>query len=421
MIEKQTERSIKCIQSDNAKEYCSKEFEEFLKTEGIKRRLTIPHTPQQNGIAERKNRTLVEMGRCMIIQSELPASFWAEAIATANYVRNRCITRNLNGKTPFEVLYGNRPDVKHFRIFGEEAYTLDKNPGKGKFDARGIKCQFVGYDDRSKAYRVWLPNERKIIVSRDLKFQENFSFDKKEKHSSSSRISDTANNDSPNFIEIEPIVESENEQMENPAIFFEANGENAENDEESSEIDEGITENTEEEMEENDYTDPIVGIHNEPLLKRGPGRPAKIKTGRRGRPAKQYNMIEVNNDSPAATIDLEQLENNGENASESDVSQCIVQLAEIPWGEALNGTDAKEWKDAIIDEIECLIKNNTWSIVDRPNYRNVIGCRVVLRNKYTSDGRIERRKARAVAKGFTQRPGIDFQDTFAPVARLNSV
>jgi len=89
---------------------------------------------------------------------------------TANYMRNRCIINVLHGKTPFEIWTKKRPNIENLRIFGELAYVLDKNPSKGKFDPRGIKCLFVGYDTSAKGYRVWVPSEQKIKISRDVKF-----------------------------------------------------------------------------------------------------------------------------------------------------------------------------------------------------------------------------------------------------------
>jgi hypothetical protein len=95
--------------------------------------------------------------------------------------------------------------------------------------------------------------------------------------------------------------------------------------------------------------------------------------------------------------------------------------SEIPFSEAIHGADKAEWKDAILSEIKSLVINDTWDVVDKPDHAKVVGCRTVLRNKYAADGTLGRRKARIVAKGFTQRPGIDFHDTFAPVARLSSL
>jgi len=102
----------------------------------------------------------------MIIQSKLPPSFWAEAIATANYIRNRCITKSLDSGTPFEKWTGRCPNVHHLQKFGCKAIILNKSPNKGKFEARGLEGIFVGYSEVSKAYRIWLPKDRKIHLSR---------------------------------------------------------------------------------------------------------------------------------------------------------------------------------------------------------------------------------------------------------------
>lgn len=118
LVENQKERSLKCLQTDNGREYLNSNFESYLKSRGITRRLTIPYNLQQNGIAERKNRTLMDTARCLLFQSGLPSKFWAEAVNTANYIRNRCPTRSLGGKTPYEYWNGEIPDVSHRREFG---------------------------------------------------------------------------------------------------------------------------------------------------------------------------------------------------------------------------------------------------------------------------------------------------------------
>lgn len=142
----------------------------FLKTAGIHHRLTTLHTPQQNGVAERRNRTLVETTRCMLIASGMPPSFWAEAILTANYIRNRCVTRSLSDGTPHEKWTARRPDVSHLRTFGSKVFILNKLPDKRKFNSRGIPGNFVGYSECSKAYRIWIPSYHKVRVSRDVTF-----------------------------------------------------------------------------------------------------------------------------------------------------------------------------------------------------------------------------------------------------------
>ncbi|CAB0035042.1 unnamed protein product [Trichogramma brassicae] len=173
LVENQTGHFIKELQSDGGKEYDNNRLDELLKDAGIKRRFMVPHTPQQNGIAERKNRTLVETARCLLIQSGLPRCFWAEAIVTANYIRNRCYTETV-GCTPYEKWTGHKPNISHMRSFGEKVHALDKNPKKGKFDRRGLEGVFLGYSYDSKAFRIWLTGAKKVICSRDVRFSNEF-------------------------------------------------------------------------------------------------------------------------------------------------------------------------------------------------------------------------------------------------------
>jgi len=165
-----TGQKLKVLHSDNGKEFCNAAMDEILKRFGIRRRLSTLYTPQQNGIAERKNRTLVESARCLLAESELPTSFWAEAIATANYIRNRCVTKILGKKTPHELWTRKRPNVQHLQKFGVKAYVLDKTPSKDKFAPRDIEGIFIVYSKTFKAYQVWISSERKVRVIRDVKF-----------------------------------------------------------------------------------------------------------------------------------------------------------------------------------------------------------------------------------------------------------
>eukprot|EP00253_Pinus_taeda_P022956 PITA_22956 len=123
MVENQTRKRIKIIRSDQGGEYRLGEFMDFYKQHGIVQQFTVPHTPQQNGVVERKNKTLVECARSMLQGKGLSNGLWAEAINTAVYLKNRSPTRCLGFKTPFEALFGFRPIVNHLRIFGSKAYS----------------------------------------------------------------------------------------------------------------------------------------------------------------------------------------------------------------------------------------------------------------------------------------------------------
>ncbi|GBP76638.1 Retrovirus-related Pol polyprotein from transposon TNT 1-94 [Eumeta japonica] len=171
--ERVTGKKIKYLQSDNGKEYCNAEMDNFLRNQGIQRRLSVVRTPQQNGVAERFNRTIVEMARCLLLQSSLSDMFWADAVATACHLRNRCPSRSINGDTPYQRWFNrDKMSLNYLRAFGSTVYVLDKNPAKGKLSDRSMKGIFVGYPRETKGYRIWLSESRKFIVARDVKFIE---------------------------------------------------------------------------------------------------------------------------------------------------------------------------------------------------------------------------------------------------------
>lgn len=173
-VEKQTGKKLKVVRSDNGREYLSNKFNEFFRLEGIIHQLTADYTPEQNGIAERFNRTIVEMARCMLLQSKLPPTFWAEAVMTACYIRNRCPTRALQGNVPYTEWTTKVLTVAHFKTFGVVAHMLEKRKNLSKFDSRTKRCIFIGYSLESKAYCLWDPVAKRVLKSRDVKFLQEF-------------------------------------------------------------------------------------------------------------------------------------------------------------------------------------------------------------------------------------------------------
>ena len=124
MVEKRTGKSIKCLRTDNGGEFTSGEFEQYCKDEGIVRHKTVVYTPQQNGVAERMNRTLMERARSMISNANLQKELWAKAVSTACYLVNRSPSVAIDCKIPEEVWTGQSCDYSHLRIFGCDAYSL---------------------------------------------------------------------------------------------------------------------------------------------------------------------------------------------------------------------------------------------------------------------------------------------------------
>ena len=172
--------SIGTLRTDNGGEYTSVEFENFLKSKGIKHECTVPYSTEQNGVAERLNHTLMESARSMMCFAGLPDSYWGEAVVTAAYIRNRVPTRAFREKvSPYERWYGHIPDLKHFKVFGYVAYAHIPDSQRDKLNKKAEKIRFVGYSTRSKGYRLLNEKTTKIKISRDVIFNEsNFNTDK---------------------------------------------------------------------------------------------------------------------------------------------------------------------------------------------------------------------------------------------------
>ena len=171
-VENFTGKRVKVLRMDNGGEFTSKVFEAHLKACGIRHELTIPKTPEQNGVAERLNRTLVETTRAMLLDANLPQKFWAEAVSTAAYLRNRSPSSAVGGITPHQAWYGQKPRVDHLRVFGCTAFVHVPKDERWKLDSKTRKCILLGYGGVQKGYRVFDHLTQKISYSRNVKFDE---------------------------------------------------------------------------------------------------------------------------------------------------------------------------------------------------------------------------------------------------------
>jgi hypothetical protein len=177
-IENLTNKKIKTLRTDNGGEYTSKEFIAFCKSAGIRRELTVPHNPQQNGVAERKNRSIEETVKSLLNDQGLSMFLWGEAAMTTIYVQNRSPHRMLKDMTPEESFSGKKPNVENLRVFGCPVYSHIPKDKRNKLEPSGKKGIFVGYCDSSKAYRIYISEQHKIEVSRDVTFDERMAFKK---------------------------------------------------------------------------------------------------------------------------------------------------------------------------------------------------------------------------------------------------
>jgi hypothetical protein len=175
-VENLTRRRIKVLRSDNGGEYTSKDFSDLCIEAGIKREFTVPYNPRQNGVAERKNRTIIEETKAMIHDKILPMILWEEASMKIVYVQNMSPHQILKNMTPEEDFTGVKPKVGHFKIFGYPVYFHVPKEKITKLDPSGRKSTFVGYNESSKAYRIYIPGQRWIEVSKDIIFEQEIAF-----------------------------------------------------------------------------------------------------------------------------------------------------------------------------------------------------------------------------------------------------
>lgn len=360
MLRQQTGKDIKVLRTDNALEYTRGQFKDYLDREGIICQTTGPYGSAENGIAERLNRTLLESGRAMSFRHNLPRFLWPEAVSYAAYIRNRVPTRALNGKTPEEMFTGRKPDISNLREFGVDCWVLIL-PTPGKLQRKSMKAVFTGVSDNSRAYRYWDRGRRRILISRNVKF-----------------VTDYDVQGAYGEIEDSQIDESQNDVPES----------RSEINDDATASDTPETSNSRKRMIDEDEES-----SNE---MRRSNRIAK-------RPRVDYDALA----NPRVNVLME---------------HAFIAMTDQPqtYNEVRKRSDWPKWNNAMNKELTQLEELKTYELTDLPPNRKEIGCRWVLVIKRNAKQEIVKYKARLVAQGFSQIPGQDFNQTYAPVMRAES-
>lgn len=182
-METQFDSKIKEFQSDGGGEFVNNQMKQFLQENGIVHRISCPHTPEQNGLAERRHKHFTELGLSMMFQCHLPLNLWVEAFATASYISNLLPSSALNNRSPYEMLFKEKPSYRALRVFGSACYPCLRPLQANKFDPKSLQCVFVGYSPLHKGYRCLYPPTGKVYISRHVIFdEEKFPFKDQFKH-----------------------------------------------------------------------------------------------------------------------------------------------------------------------------------------------------------------------------------------------
>ena len=359
--------AIKEIRSDHGGEYENSSFKTWCEKYGIHHNFSAPRTPQQNGVVERKNRTIQEMCRTMLNEHNLPKYFWGHAVDTACHVLNRVYLRPSLNKTPYELWNGRAPNISYFKVFGSKCYILNTKDKLGKFDAKSTEGIFMGYSSHSRAYIVYNKIDKCMQESIHVSFDETNPFTKK--------VDDE--NEVVEVVKRMPSDESDKEK----------------------EVQEEPQEVVELEQEPQDTDDHLHGRTHDDL--------PKAWKSVRDHPMEQIIGSPSKGVTTRSSLNLLCFH-----------SAFVSQIVPNNIKEALGDP---EWVLSMQKELEQFERNKVWHLVEKPIDRTIIGTKWVFRNKLDENGVILLNKSRLVVQGYNQIEGVDFEETFAPVARLESI
>ena len=358
------------------------------------------HTSQQNGVAERHIGAVMDAARSMRLAASLPANMWGEACKTAVYARNRSPVSTVDGRTPFEAFTGKKPVVKHLRRFGCLGYALNPVKGRDKLAARGIPCTFLGYSDNTAGYRLWDNTAHKVITSRSVAWDE-----EKMGHGVTGVAGKGGNIETLYF----PTTIDVNFHLDS---------------------DEPIdTINKEQKTVSSQSTAAIINPPTHPATQPKAGRRKdamerlhrqignRLRSGIADTTASPYAAHPDAEDTETDPIDLLPLSS----LLLGEANFALLTNDPTSYQEAISRPDGDKWAAALEAELKSLEKAGTFSIVPRPIDRNVIGCKTVWKVKLGSQGEVIKYKARIVAKGYAQKHGVDYEETYAPVVRYSSL
>jgi len=360
LVENSTGRKLKVLRTDNGGEFTSRKFKEHLSQHGIRHETTVPKNPEQNGTAERMNRTLMESVRSMLADSALPQKFWAEALSTAVYLKNRSPTKSLSKTTPFEAWSEEKPDVSHLRVFGCNAYSHVPRDERGKLDSKTKKCLMLGYGSTTKGYRLYDIDRKRVFYSHDVVCDEQGTlFQKNTPRQEFSQENGAG-------------VQKEITNQEGEPVEIDCEGDPMEEDQAPGP---GCSESEENPDGEED---PASGPrHSE-------------------RPRKKPDWF-------------------------GNWAACLASEEPTTLKEAVTAPEAAEWRRAMEKELDSLKSNEVWTLTDLPQGKTIVGSKWVYKRKTGVDGSVIRYKARLVARGFSQKFGCDYDETFSPVVRGESI
>nr|GEU29866.1 hypothetical protein [Tanacetum cinerariifolium] len=473
LVQRGLQAQVRIVRTDKGTKILNQTLHAYFAVKGILHQTSVTHTPEQNGVVERRNRTLVEAARTMLSAVKVPLFFWAEAIGTTCFTQNHSLVIPRHEKTPYHIIHDRKPSVKFFHIFGSLCYIVKDGENLDKMKEKGDACIFVGYSTQLRAYRVFNKRKRVIVESIHVNFdelpqmasdhissdpvpecqrmalkhdslspglqcQENVSHADKTVTTSNeldllfslmfdellngyshvvSKSSAVTTADAPNHRQQQQTTPLNNQTTPVPTcqvpsqattITFTENINQAEMVEEIAQV----------------ADDEFINIFCTPVQDRGETSSCHVDLSNmhtfyqrypsKHRWTKDHPLEQVIGNPSQSVRTRRQLETDGE--------MCMFALI-------MSRTEPKNikedmadsaWIESMQEELHQFDRLDVWELVDRPLCTNVINLKCLWKNKHDEENTIIRNKSCLVAKGYAQKEGVDFKESFAPVARLES-
>ena len=393
LLKNSTGQIIQTLMTDNGGEYTSSAFRDYCLRTGIAREFAPPYTPQRNGVAERRNRSLLDITRSLLLDKGLPGHLWAEAVKAAGDLLNLRSTKRHPDKTQEELFSGKKPSISHLKIFGSPVYVRTTKPSRSKLDSRSEKCVLLGFDSTAKAYRCYRPSTKKVFISRDIVADEK------------SSLSPLSTEREEPLHDTTPAPTRQEERM-------------------------ALVDCGDSREEISPHPDNPLSPTHLPL---DPLSPLSANV-----PSPQSHQVPFSPESaipspPPPTSNLPRRSDRirrfpkhlHDFATHVQLQSAPVTLDDsVPEdsAESLTFDQASlhsHWRTAMHAEIDSIHSNRTWTLVPLPTGKKAISSKWVYKVKPGTSTHPTRYKARLVARGFEQRD--DFLETFAPVVRWETI
>jgi transposase InsO family protein len=431
MVHTQFSLPIKTFRTDCGGEFTSTKFNQFCTNHGIIHQLSCPHTPQQNGTAERKHRHLIQCALALLSESKLPISYWSYAVSTAAHLINRLPTPNLKQKTPWELLFHKPPDIQYLRTFGCQCFPLLTPYTAHKLHPKTISCVFLGYPTNTKGYLCLDPVTKRVYTSRHVLFNEHVFpglIHTSDSSAPSSHASASPTISSDTWLNTLLYLHTcSHTTADNPLISTESCPVSTVLP--TTNLHSALTNPNQPQTSMPPLSNQQIQPSSPTILPLPPDTTSTPSLPTESPITPAISPIPVASFSPVPTAPAAFVPHPMQTRSKHGIFKPKVSYSaqtstDYSITEPSSFTTASkhpQWCTAMNEEFEALQQQGTWVLVPQPPSKNIVGCKWVYKLKYNSDGTIARYKARLVAKGFHQQYGVDFDETFSPVVKPPTV